>query len=419
MIEDRLELKSCILRKLRDGSLKPHAIEAYLKEQVGRIHSEALEVAVEARRQFYEISEDLMYRSFPYEKVNGACCENVIGFVGVPVGLAGPLLIDGKLYEVPLATLEGALVASTNRGCKAVSACGGVKTIVTGKGMTRGPFIKLSSILRAEQVKLWIRDHYDAIKEAFEGTSRHLKLLELDTKIAGYYLFLRFKGDTGEAMGMNMLSKGTDAALKFIITTACPDALYSCLSGNFCTDKKAGASLNWTSGRGYSVVAEAQVSKEVLSSVLKVGSAGRLAELATAKNLIGSAVASVAAGGQNAHAANLVAAIFLATGQDMAQVVESSACLTVCEEGPDGSLVISLTMPCMEVGVIGGGTGLQAQASMISRLTEGFPEGQKAERLARVIASTVLTGELSLLASLASDTLVSAHLALNRAKSSP
>ena len=186
------------------------------------------------------------------------------------MGSAGPLVIDGNAVNIPLATTEGALVASTNRGCKAVTMSGGVTTALLAKGMTRGPFIKLPSLSRSVQVRDWIDRNYTHVKQVFEATSNHIRLISIKPFVAGRYLFLRFKADTGEAMGMNMLSKATEAAINLIRDQCCPDALMTCLSGNFCTDKKAGSHLNWSDGRGYSISAEATISREALRSVSKL-----------------------------------------------------------------------------------------------------------------------------------------------------
>lgn len=375
------------------------------------------ELAVMVRRGFTKVPSQVPLNGFPYGLSAGACCENMVGYVGIPLGMAGPLLVDGHRHWIPLATTEGALVASTSRGCKAIEESGGegVRTLLLSKGMTRGPFLQLPSLTRAAETRAWIEAHRQEIQVAFEAGSSHLKLLSLSCTLAGSFLFLRFRADTGEAMGMNMVSRGTQAALDLILKEACPDALMACLSGNYCTDKKAGAALNWSQGRGYSVTAEAFIKPAALRKVLKIESVEQLVALAQAKNFVGSAMAGVAPGGQNAHAANLVAACFLACGQDPAQVVESAACLTHCQAEADGSLRISVTMPCIEVGVIGGGTRLPAQAALISSLTHTvFPEGKRAEGLARIIAATVLAGELSLLAALSTGSLVAAHLALNR-----
>ena len=266
---------------------------------------------------------------YDYSRVMGACCENVIGYMPIPLGIAGPLMIDGRLYPIPMATAEGTLVASTSRGCKALNAGGGVTTVVTNDGMTRGPAIDFPSITVAAAAKKWIEsdDGYGILKEAFESTSRFAKLQKLKTAMAGRTLYVRFATTTGDAMGMNMISKGTEKALE-VMAKQFPDMVVLALSGNYCTDKKP-AAINWIEGRGKSVVAEAVVPGNVVKSVLKT-TVEALCNLNIKKNLVGSAMAG-SIGGFNAHAANILTAIFLATGQDPAQNVESSNCMTLME----------------------------------------------------------------------------------------
>lgn len=155
---------------------------------------------------------DLPFTSYPhYSIVNGACCENVIGYMPIPVGYAGPLLLDGIPYHVPMSTTEGALVASTNRGCRAVAVSGGVHSSVLDDGMTRGPVVRLPSATEASKVKLWLddSDNFQLIEEVFNSTSRFARLKSLQTALAGRLLYIRFKASTGDAMGMNMLSKAS------------------------------------------------------------------------------------------------------------------------------------------------------------------------------------------------------------------
>jgi hydroxymethylglutaryl-CoA reductase (NADPH) len=189
------------------------------------------------------------------------------------------------------------------------------------------------------------------------------------------------------------------------------------LSGNVCTDKKPSA-VNWIDGRGKSVAVEVRIGPDVLSSVLKTDAA-RIVDLNTRKNLVGSAMAG-SVGGFNAHASNIVTAVFLATGQDAAQNVESSNCITLIEhdEAVPGGIIASVTMPSIEVGTVGGGTGLTAQNACLAMLgvngANAEHPGANAEQLARCVAATVLAGELSLLAALTTDDLLSAHIKLNR-----
>jgi len=270
----------------------------------------------------------LPYEDYNYENVHGACCENVVGYMPIPVGVAGPMVIDGQPYYIPMATTEGVLVASTNRGCKAINAAGGAITVLTGDGMTRGPCVGFQTLTRAGSAKLWLdsEDGQKTMKKAFNSTSRFARLQSMKTAMAGTYLYIRFKTTTGDAMGMNMISKGVECALNVMAQeSGFDDMSIISVSGNYCTDKKP-AAINWIDGRGKSVVAEAIIPGDIIRSVLK-SDVNALVELNTSKNLIGSAMAG-SIGGFNAHASNIVTAIFLATGQDPAQNVESSNCIT-------------------------------------------------------------------------------------------
>lgn len=277
----------------------------------------------------------LPYENYNYDRVHGACCENVIGYMPLPVGVAGPINIDGKDYYLPMATTEGVLVASTSRGAKAINSGGGAVTIITGDGMTRGPVVRFPSVLRAGKAMNWC--HSDEgqrkLKESFNSTSRFARLASVKCAIAGCNLYMRFRATTGDAMGMNMISKGTEKALADMRNEYdFADMDIISVSGNYCTDKKP-AAINWIEGRGKSVVAQAVIPKEVIKSVLK-SSVDAMCSLNVQKNLVGSAMAG-AMGGFNAHAANIVAALFIATGQDPAQVVESANCITLMEKSVD------------------------------------------------------------------------------------
>ncbi|TKA63426.1 3-hydroxy-3-methylglutaryl-coenzyme A reductase [Cryomyces minteri] len=359
----------------------------------------------------------LPYEHYDYDRVHGACCENVIGYMPLPVGVAGPLTIDGRHYFLPMATTEGVLVASTSRGCKAINAGGGAVTVLTGDGMTRGPCVGFETLTRAGAAKLWLdsEEGQRVMKTAFNSTSRFARLQSMKTSMAGTYLYIRVKTTTGDAMGMNMISKGVENALNVMANeSGFEDMAIISVSGNFCTDKKP-AAINWIDGRGKSVVAEAIIPGDVVRSVLK-SDVNALVELNTAKNLIGSAMAG-SIGGFNAHAANIVTAIFLATGQDPAQNVESSNCITVMKN-LNGALQISVSMPSIEVGTIGGGTVLEPQSAMLDLLgvkgAHPTNPGDNARQLARIVAAGVLAGELSLCSALAAGHLVQAHMSHNR-----
>nr|AMD39052.1 hydroxy methyl glutaryl CoA reductase [Fusarium scirpi] len=359
----------------------------------------------------------LPYENYNWERVFGACCENVIGYLPLPVGVAGPLVIDGQSYFIPMATTEGVLVASASRGCKAINSGGGAVTVLTADGMTRGPCVAFETLERAGAAKLWLDSEagQDMMKKAFNSTSRFARLQSMKTALAGTNLYIRFKTTTGDAMGMNMISKGVEHALSVMSNEGgFEDMQIVSVSGNYCTDKKA-AALNWIDGRGKGIVAEAIIPGEVVRSVLK-SDVDALVELNVAKNLIGSAMAG-SVGGFNAHAANIVAAIFLATGQDPAQVVESANCITIMKN-LKGALQISVSMPSLEVGTLGGGTILEPQSAMLDMLgvrgSHPTNPGDNARRLARIIGAAVLAGELSLCSALAAGHLVKAHMQHNR-----
>lgn len=362
----------------------------------------------------------LPYKDYDYSKVMGTCCENVIGYMPVPVGVAGPLLLDEKQFHVPMATTEGCLVASTNRGCRALSMSGGCRSRILADSMTRGPVVRLPSACRAAEVKGWLEtsDGFRVIKEAFDHTSRFARLEKLLVSIAGRNLYIRFQSQTGDAMGMNMITKGTEQALHRL-QQQYPDVQVLAVSGNYCTDKKS-AAINWIMGRGKSAVCEATVPAKVVREVLKSSTAA-LVELNINKNLVGSAMAG-SIGGFNAHAANIVAAIYIACGQDPAQTIGSSNCITQMEAaGPDGEdLYISCSMPSIELGTVGGGTNLLPQQACLQMLgvqgSSSSEPGENARQLARVVCGTVLAGELSLMAALAAGHLVKSHMTHNRSK---
>ncbi|KAI8973868.1 3-hydroxy-3-methylglutaryl-coenzyme A reductase [Pilobolus umbonatus] len=404
-----------IIAIVQSGKIPAYALEKVLGD---------FERAVFIRRAL--ISRDSMthtlegsllpVKNYPYDKVMGACCENVIGYMPIPVGVAGPMVIDGDTVHIPMATTEGCLVASAARGCKAINAGGGAITIITADGMTRGPCIGFPTINQAADCKSWIEEEGGVVlTEAFNSTSRFARVRKLKVALAGRLVYIRFTTTTGDAMGMNMISKGCEKALSKI-SERYPDMQIISLSGNYCTDKKP-AAINWIEGRGKSVVSEAVIPRETVEKVLK-STVNALVELNISKNLVGSAMAG-SVGGFNAHAANILTAIYIATGQDPAQNVESSNCITLMKSINNGdALHISCTMPCIEVGTLGGGTILPPQQAMLDFLGVRGPHptepGKNAQRLARIICASVMAGELSLCAALAAGHLVKAHMAHNR-----
>jgi hydroxymethylglutaryl-CoA reductase (NADPH) len=276
-------------------------------------------------------TSDLPFQDYDWSRVFGVCCENVVGYMPVPVGFAGPLIIDDQNYFLPMATTEGVLVAGVMRGSKAINAGGGVKTVLTADGMTRGPCITFESLCRTAEAKQWLDSPagQSIMKQAFDSTTRYGRLLSMKTAMAGTNLYIRFKASTGDAMGMNMISKGVEHALHVMREHGFADMAIVSLSANYCSDKKP-AAVNWIDGRGKSVVAQATIPPDTVRTVLKTD-VDSLVALNSDKNFVGSAMAG-SVGGFNAHAANIVAAMYIATGQDPAQVVESANCITIMKK---------------------------------------------------------------------------------------
>ena len=401
--------ETVILSRLKDGSLKLYELE----KEVPAVD------AIRIRRGFIESEtgttlDNLGIFSIDVERVVKRNCENMIGTVQVPVGIAGPLLINGEYahgnYYLPLATTEGALVASVNRGCTAITKAGGAEVRILHDGMTRAPVFAVRSISHAKQVVDWVCGHITELRTAAESTTSHGKLIDIMPFVAGTSVFFRMNFDTKDAMGMNMVTIASAKVAEEIAQGT--GARLVALSGNMCTDKKP-AAINGILGRGRSVVAGVALPHDLISQVFKTD-ADTLFEVNYRKNLVGSARAGSM--GFNAHAANVVAAMFIACGQDAAHSIDGSTCLTTVDPTPTG-VYVAVTLPSLPVGTVGGGTGITTQQECLNLLGVaggGTPPGTNAKKLAEIIASGVLAGELSLLGALAAQHLARAHQQLGR-----
>ena len=381
-------------------------------------HADA-DTAAAARRELLARETDVELDAvgsfeFDAEQASETAVENLAGGAQLPMGVAGPLAVNGGAaedeYYLPLATTEGALVASVNRGCSAITAAGGANARVTKTGMTRAPVFRVEDVREGADVAAWVEENVDALREAAESTTSHGELTGVTPYVVGDNVFLRFRYDTKDAMGMNMATIATGAAADVVEAETAAELV--ALSGNLCTDKKP-AAINAVEGRGRTVTADVHIPRDVVEE--RFGTTPEAIEEAnTRKNLIGSAKAGSL--GFNAHAANVVAAVFLATGQDAAQVVEGSNCITTVE-ARENELYASVNLASLEVGTVGGGTKLPTQREALDVLGVrggGDPAGSNADALAEIIAGGVLAGELSLLAALASRHLSSAHEDLGR-----
>ena len=399
------------IARLKSGELKLYALEQSLPP----------DEAVAVRRAFIEGETGTSLKSLGsytigIGQVVKKNCENMIGAVQVPVGVAGPLRVrgeyaDGEWY-IPLATTEGALVASVNRGCSAITRAGGAGVRILRDGMTRAPVFAARDVEHAKGIADWVDAHREAIAAAAGATTSHGRLTDAVTIITGTSVNVRLEFDTKDAMGMNMVTVAS-AKVADLIAEATGARLVA-LSGNLCTDKKP-AAINLVRGRGRSVAAGVDLPESLIHDVFKTDAA-TLTEVNTRKNLVGSARAGSL--GFNAHAANIIAGIFIACGQDPAHVVEGSSAITTVDVTPDGAY-IAVTLPSLPIGTVGGGTGLDTQRECLSLLGVaggGTPPGSHARKFAEITGAAVLAGELSLLGALAAQHLARAHQALGRNK---
>lgn len=367
--------------------------------------------SAQKRRDFLEKQlniklDDISNFSFTEEQVTGRNIENLIGATQIPLGIAGPITLQParpRTYYIPLTTTEGALVASVSRGCKAITESGGAYVEVELVGVTRGPVFKTEGIKHGLKVKGWIDKNISQIAQITQETSSHLKLLKVDCSLVGKNLFVRFYYDSTDAMGMNMATIATDEAVKLIEKRT--KAKCTALAGNFDIDKKP-AWLNFISGRGKRVWAEVILPKKIIKEVLKI-TPQEIVEVVESKTHLGSIMSGSL--GFNAHFANIIAAIFVATGQDLAHVVEGSLGVTTAESLENGDLYFSIYLPDLVVGTVGGGIYLPTQKEALSIM-----DVRNVLEYAMVVGAAVLAGELSLIASLAEGTLAKAHQNLGR-----
>ena len=336
--------------------------------------------------------------------------ENFTGVAQVPLGIAGPLRVNGEHargnFYIPLATTEGTLVASYNRGMRLLDACGGVKATVVEQFMQRAPVFMFEDAVAAREFGAWVRDQFDAIKREAEATTHFGKLDHIEQYQVGPARFLRFNFTTGDAAGQNMCGRATAAACEWI-RAAWPGKLEYLLSGNIDTDKKHSV-MNTLHTRGRRVVAEAVLRADVLREHMGVDPRDffRWRQIQTAGAFM---VGSASNGPQ---VANAVAALFIATGQDAADVSESHAAITYTQLLDSGDYYWSLTLPSLIVATCGGGTGLPTQRQCLEML--GCHGAGKADKLAEIVAAVALAGDISLASAVIHGDWVSSHERLGR-----
>jgi hydroxymethylglutaryl-CoA reductase (NADPH) len=336
--------------------------------------------------------------------------ENFIGVVQMPVGIAGPMLVNGEhaqgYFHVPLATTEGTLVASYSRGMRVINECGGVHTTVVEQFMQRAPAFIFDNARQARDFGAWVEEHYEHIKQVSETTTRIGKLKHIQQWSVSKTRYLRFNYTTGDAAGQNMVGKATLAACEWIRANY-PGGCEYLLSGNMDTDKKH-SHLNMLHSRGKRVIAEIVLKKDVLKKIMKVDT--KMLARATVLANTGALMAGAAYNGP--HSANGIASLFIATGQDEANVVESHAGLLSHELLENGDFYLSITLPSLIVASYGGGTGLPTQKECLE-LMGCYGQG-KANKLAEIVAATVLAGDISLACAVIGGHWVSSHDKLGR-----
>ena len=340
--------------------------------------------------------------------------EHFSGVAQVPIGFAGPITINGEHAQgdflIPLATTEGTLVASYNRGIKVVNLSGGTQVTVVGDAMQRAPVFVFEDARAGRDFLRWVEAHTDKIREEAEATSSVAKLQYIDPYLANKFVYLRFNYSTGDAAGQNMVGRATFAACSWVIDHYDGQIKHFYLESNFATDKKA-SHVNIMRTRGKRVTAEAVIKRNVLIENMRVEPESLAYHWGVAN------VGSFMSGANNngLHSANAITAMFIATGQDVANVSESSAGVIYAELTPEKDLYISLTIPSLIVATYGGGTGLPTQRECLELL--GCVGRGKVNKLAEIVAGVALAGEISLASAISSSDWVSSHEQYGRNRS--
>mgnify|MGYP001236001304 FL=1 len=397
------------------GKLKLKVDDAITEEkpkqiQIPRDHADDYsESIIGERRKFVEeytgatLEHTARYSFDPHMTAGNA--EHFTGVAQIPLGFAGPITINGEHakgdYLIPLATTEGTLIASYNRGMKILNLSGGVTCTVIGDSMQRAPVFVFNNAREARYFVQWVEANLGEIREQAEATSSVAKLQYIDYYLASKLAYLRFNYSTGDAAGQNMVGRATFAAFSWILVHYDGVQLFY-LVCNLATDKKA-SQVNVMRTRGKRVVAEATIKRDVLIQHMRVEPENLFYHAGIAN------VGAILSGANNngLHSANGITAMFIATGQDVANVSESSAGIIYPELTADGDLYLSITIPSLIVATYGGGTGLATQQECLQTL--GCVGRGKVNKLAEIIAGVVLAGEISLAAAISSSDWVSSH----------
>ncbi len=397
------------------GSLRFKVEDRVSAEEAGGLHiprDDADDYAVEIvqkRRAFVEKVTGARLQHVPHfsfdPRMAKGNCEHFIGVAQVPVGVAGPILVHGEHakgeFLVPLATSEGSLVASYNRGMKVLNLSGGAKSTVVADSMQRAPVFVFADARAGRDFVKWLGENVDSVRREAEATSSVAKLQYLDPYLSNKFVYVRFNFYTGDAAGQNMVGRATFAACNWILDHY-PGIEAFYLESNFATDKKS-SQVNTMRTRGKRVTAEVTIPRDVLVRHMRVEP-----EVITYHYGVANVGAFLSGATNNGcQSANGITAMFIATGQDAANVAESSAAIIYCELTRDGALYLSLTIPALIVATYGGGTGLPTQRECLEMM--GCYGRDKVNRLAEIVGAVALAGEVSLASAISSQDWVSAH----------
>lgn len=331
--------------------------------------------------------------------------EHFTGVAQIPLGFAGPLRVHGEHAQgeflIPLATSEGTLVASYNRGMKLINMAGGVKCTVVDDRMQRAPVFIFEDARRGRDFALWMRENFAQIKAAADATDPYACLCDIEPYLANKFVYLRFNFTTGDAAGQNTVGKATFAACQWILANFSGIERFY-LESNFATDKKS-SQVNILHTRGKRVTAEVTIPRELLIQVMHAAP-----ESLTYHYQVANVGAFMSGANNNGlHSANSITAMFIATGQDVANIAESSAGVIYAELTPERDFYVSLTIPSLIVATYGGGTGLATQRECLELM--GCYGANKVKKLAEIVAGVALAGELSLASAISSQDWVTAH----------
>jgi hydroxymethylglutaryl-CoA reductase (NADPH) len=426
-----------IRNRFFSGEIKPYELEEIIFRDVYKCKEwdKACRDASSMRLDFLEEKTGKKfehirkhYDDFYSKEKKTTTIEQIIGGAVIPLGFGGPLKINGDYakgeFYIPMANCEAALIAGFNRGCKTINESGGVRAIVTSDSMTRSVIIETPSIDDAYKLCKEINEKselYNQMKEAAEREGKVSKLIDVQTFQIVNDVQLRYVFQTGDSMGMNSATRYAANAVKVLLEKH-PEMKLKALSGNLCADKKS-THINVIFGRGKSVQTEVIIPKEVIENNYQNDNRKvqprDIEKINYSKNYQGSSLAGTLTG-FNANAANTIAAIFAATGQDLAQIVESSSAFDKAEVLENGSLRFGVFLPCLEIGTIGGGTGYATAKECLEILGcygAGKKPGDNAKKFAEIIGAAVTAQEINLLGTLAcGDELASSHIRLARGK---